>query len=153
MAAEWYAPEGLRFECTECGACCTGPPGYVQINQQEAEAIAAKLGVPVDTVWNQYTREDPTGRSLKETRSPEGWDCIFLDRESVPGKALCSVYEARPLQCRTFPWWPEHLRSPKTWARLARECEGVGRGDFVPVHHIRIERDRQLRRTPDVERM
>ena len=27
---EWYR-DGLRFECTRCGACCTGAPGYVWV--------------------------------------------------------------------------------------------------------------------------
>ncbi|MFM1805538.1 MAG: hypothetical protein RL136_2417, partial [Planctomycetota bacterium] len=26
--APWYA-EGLRFECTQCGNCCSGGPGAV----------------------------------------------------------------------------------------------------------------------------
>jgi Fe-S-cluster containining protein len=150
--AEWYAADGLQFECTECGACCTGPPGYVAVSDDEAEAIAARLGIDVDTFWGTYTRDDVNGPSLREQRSAYGWDCIFLDRTTVPGRAICSVYEARPLQCRTFPWWPEHLRSPKAWARLGRQCEGIGRGAFVPVEHIRIERDRQAARTPDVGR-
>ena len=27
----WYAEEGLAFECTGCGDCCTGAPGYVWV--------------------------------------------------------------------------------------------------------------------------
>jgi len=35
----WYKP-GLRFKCTECGACCTGAPGYVWISEKEIKAVA-----------------------------------------------------------------------------------------------------------------
>ena len=28
----WYS-EGLRFECTQCGACCSGEPGYVWVDE------------------------------------------------------------------------------------------------------------------------
>ena len=138
---EWYE-EGLRFECTCCGECCTGPPGFVLFTEEEAEAIAAELGVDVATFYEQYTHETSAGRSLTERETEHGFDCIFLDRESQPGIAVCSIYNTRPLQCRTFPWWPEHLRHPRDWSRLSRYCEGVGRGDFVPIEKIRIERKR-----------
>ena len=36
----WYA-EGLKFQCTGCGDCCTGAPGYVWVNQAEIDALAA----------------------------------------------------------------------------------------------------------------
>ena len=31
-------PRGLRFECTQCGDCCTGAPGYVWVNKAEISA-------------------------------------------------------------------------------------------------------------------
>jgi len=136
---EWYA-DGLRFECTMCGACCTGPPGYVKFRKDEAERMAAHIGVDVETFYKKYTRRTSHGRSLKEVRTEQGLDCVFLDRESVPGKAICSVHEARPSQCRTFPWWPENLKSRSAWERLARTCEGVDRGPVIPVEEIRVQR-------------
>ena len=42
--AEWYA-DGLRFSCTQCGNCCTGPPGAVWFNEDEGKAMADKVGV------------------------------------------------------------------------------------------------------------
>ena len=139
---EWYA-DGLRFECTMCGACCSGAPGYVLVSAAEGEAIAARLGISVEEFERRYTRKVAEGRSLTEVRTEHGLDCVFLDRASVPGKAVCSLYEARPLQCRTFPWWPENLRDRRSWERLGRHCEGVGRGAMVPVEAIRVDRDRQ----------
>ena len=47
---------------------------------------------------------------------------LFLDG------ARCTVYEARPSQCRTFPFWSENL-GPKGWtAEVRKDCEGLGRG-------------------------
>ena len=40
----------------------------------------------------------------------------------------CTIYEARPIPCRTFPFWPEHLDSPAAWRELAGDCPGVGSG-------------------------
>ena len=155
---EWYADGGasggggLRFECTMCGRCCTGPPGYVRYTHDEAVAMARVLGISLDEFEDRYTKIELEQRTLGEVESEHGLDCVFLDWESVPGKAVCKVYEARPLQCRTFPWWPQNLRSKRDWERLGRECEGVGRGDFVPIEHIRIERDKQASRDRSVGR-
>ena len=150
-AREWYA-DGLRFECTQCGACCTGPPGYVHFTDDEAEAMARELGVTTAEFLDRYTVDAPAGRSLAEVRTERGHDCVFLDRGSVPGKGVCRVYGARPLQCRTFPWWPSNLTSPKAWRSIGRQCEGVGRGAFVPVEEIRVQRRAQASRDSGVGR-
>jgi len=60
-----------------------------------------------------------------------GRSCPFLEG------TLCSVYEARPLQCRTFPFWPELLETEARWRRLARFCPGIGRGELVSLRAIR----------------
>lgn len=144
-ADDWFEP-GLRFECTQCGACCTGPEGYVRFSSVEAQAIARALGVSEDEFHRRFARRLPgVGWSLKETRTEHGLDCVFLDRESSPGKALCSIHAVRPMQCRTWPFWPENVRSARAWERAGRCCEGVGRGPVIPAAQIRIERDRTPR--------
>ncbi len=143
QATEWYA-DGLRFECTMCGACCTGAPGVVRYTPEEASRIARRLCVTVEEFTRRYTHAVGKGRrSLNEIETEHGFDCVFLDRASSPGKAICSLYEDRPLQCRTFPWWPENLRSRQEWRSVARACEGVGQGRLVPISEIRIQRGAQ----------
>ena len=139
-AAEWYA-DGLRFECTQCGNCCTGPPGYVWVDDEELAAIAAVLDLTPAQVKAQFTRPLGNHRSLTETRSEHGYDCVFLDRDSQPGKALCRVYRARPRQCRTWPFWPENVQHPRDWQRAARTCPGIDHGPLIPIESIRIQRD------------
>ena len=39
MKGEWYH-EGLRFECTQCGKCCSGAPGFVWVDDGEVAAMA-----------------------------------------------------------------------------------------------------------------
>lgn len=138
---EWYA-KGLRFECTQCGACCTGGPGYVAVSEDESRAIAKVLGIPLEDFLTKYTRKEGQGRSLREFKTQRGHDCVFLDFDAQ-GLAICKVYQARPLQCRTFPWWPENLKTEASWKRLTKTCEGIDRGNFVPIEHIRVQRDAQ----------
>lgn len=132
---------GLRFQCTLCGRCCTGPEGYVLVSDPEVDALSARLGItPADFVA-RYTRITAEGRSLTEKDSPSGRDCIFLDREAIPGRAICGVYQDRPAQCRTWPFWPSNLRSPRDWARASAICPGIGTGPLYTPAQIRIQRD------------
>lgn len=139
---EWYG-DGLRFQCTQCGNCCTGPPGAVWFNDDEAVAMARQLGIPVDEFRDTWARKLRDGWSLKETLTEHGWDCVFLDRESQPGRALCRLYGSRPRQCRTWPFWPENLETPEAWdaARRQTPCPGMGQGPLIPVEEIRISRE------------
>jgi uncharacterized protein len=131
---------GLRFACTMCGNCCTGPEGYVLFSDEEAATLAARLAIGVDEFLRDYTRETIMGRSLSEVSTPHGLDCIFLDR-SREGRAVCSVYEDRPAQCRTWPFWRTVVQSRQTWERTRRTCPGIDQGTLIPPERIRILRD------------
>jgi Fe-S-cluster containining protein len=140
--AEWYA-DGLRFQCTQCGNCCTGPPGVVWIEDDEADAIAGRLGLSAAVFRDRYMRRVNGRWSLKEHLTDFGYDCIFLDRNTVPGKTTCTVHAERPAQCRTWPFWPENLQSPEAWdaTKRATPCPGMDTGPLVPVESIRVQRD------------
>jgi len=140
--AEWYA-DGLRFGCTQCGNCCTGPTGYVWFNAEEGRAIAGQLGLEESAFYDTHARREGDGWSLRERKTSHGYDCTFLDRQSIPGKAVCSIYHTRPAQCRTWPFWPENLRSRSTWDSVKRNtpCPGMDAGRLVPIESIRIQRD------------
>lgn len=145
---EWFdQPEpgsgrpGLRFVCTMCGNCCSGPPGYVLVTDDEARAIADRLGLGADEFLERYTHMTSKGRSLNERETEHGLDCVFLDRDRVPGKAICGIYKDRPAQCRTWPFWKSNLSGPRAWARAGRTCPGIGSGALIPPERIRILRD------------
>jgi len=139
---EWYA-DGLRFHCTQCGNCCTGPPGAVWFTPDEGRRIADHLRLDLGTFLARYTRELDGRRSLRERKTEHGYDCIFLDRKTLPGRAVCGIYDARPTQCRTWPFWRSNLESPHAWqtARICTPCPGMNTGPLVPIDHIRIRRD------------
>jgi uncharacterized protein len=124
----WFK-DGLRFQCTQCGDCCTGAPGYVWVNKAEIEALAAKLEMPVPDFEKQYVRNVGARKSLVEY--PNG-DCVFFD--GIDRK--CTVYEARPRQCRTWPFWDSNVRTPEAWARTCEVCPGSGKGQLVTVDEI-----------------
>ena len=116
----WYA-NGLRFECTRCGNCCTGAPGSVRVTEEEVAALAARLELPDDSFRSRYTRVLPDGEtSLIELANH---DCVFWERDSG-----CQVYEDRPRQCRTWPFWRGNLASRAHWDSSAEGCPGMNQG-------------------------
>lgn len=128
--APWYA-RGLRFECTRCGRCCGGAPGFVWVTDEEIAALAKRHGTSEDDFRRSYTRQVAGhGVSLTET---EDYDCVFLDRD----QGLCTVYEDRPRQCRTYPFWGRALASPATWELEAEYCPGIHEGRRWPLTQIR----------------
>lgn len=124
----WYS-EGLRFECTGCGDCCTGAPGYVWVNQEEIRALASLVGVDLAEFESKYVRRAGNRRSLVEL---SGGDCVFFDNQT----RRCTVYEARPRQCRTWPFWESNLETPRTWRETCRACPGAGQGTLIPLEEI-----------------
>lgn len=129
----WYH-KGLKFQCTQCGDCCTGAPGYVWVNQEEIESLAAQIGeTDVEQFERLYVRTVGIRKSLKEF--PNG-DCVFFDDQT----RKCTVYGARPRQCRTWPFWESNLRTPEDWQRTCDVCPGSGRGKLYQIEHIEAQR-------------
>jgi uncharacterized protein len=109
--------EGLVFKCTGCGACCTGSPGYVWLSESDIDDFCKHLKLKRADFLKRYTRL--VGKRYSLLEDPKNFDCVFLD-----GKK-CTVYEARPRQCRTFPWWRDNIKTSCDWDETAQGCEGV----------------------------
>jgi uncharacterized protein len=128
MAKSFWS-EGLRFECQGTGNCCVsrGGYGYVYVTLEDRRALARKLGLTTSAFTRRHCRRTGGHFHLKDLKGP----CTFLDGKS------CSVYEARPTQCRTWPVWPENMNA-RTWTReVAAFCPGVGKGKLFTPEAIR----------------
>lgn len=142
----WYQ-EGLRFECTQCGNCCSGPSGWVEFTPGELQRMAAHLEVLPYQFLQRFAHRQKGRWSLNEVQNGEHLDCVFLRRDPETGKALCSIYAVRPMQCRTWPFWRSNLRSRAAWAEAAQQCPGMaagqeGRGEVHSLDHILHQRHR-----------
>lgn len=131
----WYS-DGLRFECSQCGHCCTGEPGYVWVNDEEVAAIAQAIGEPIDEFLAMRTRKAKGQRTLREKANG---DCVFWDTRKG-----CTVYAVRPRQCRTWPFWESNVETPEDWANTTRICPGSGEGKLIGVDEI-LERIRTIK--------
>lgn len=126
-SAWWH--EGVRFACQGSGRCCVsrGNVGYVYLTLEDRRRLAAALGLSYREFTRTYCTKTDGLFHLRDT----GPDCRFLvDRR-------CSVYEARPTQCRTWPFWPENMPA-RAWSAVAEFCPGVGKGRLVPREEIEV---------------
>ena len=96
--------------------------------------MAAALGFDeVEQFEKKYVRQIGVRKSLVEF--PNG-DCVFFDN----GTRKCAVYEYRPRQCRTWPFWNSNLRSPETWQETCEHCPGSGVGKLYSLEEIEENR-------------
>ena len=139
----WYA-KGLSFECTQCGHCCSGSPGYVWLTIEDMERMAEHMGLGFDDFTRTHVRRVGSRYSLVEKAN---YDCVFLTRDER-GRAGCRMYEVRPMQCRTWPFWDDNLKSPAAWERAEGNCPGM-RDAKAPVYELaHIEKCRQHPESP-----
>jgi len=105
--------------CNTCqGRCCTGESGYIYVTKSEIEKIAELLGLDVREFVSKYLFKKMYKYSIKEIEYNNSFECIFYDRESNG----CKIYEARPTQCRTFPFWDYYKTRVE---ELKLECPGI----------------------------
>lgn len=143
----WYA-DGLSFTCTQCGNCCTGGPGYVWISDIEIDRFCASLKMDRLAFLKKYCRLINGKVSLKERRNLRNeYDCVFLkeleinEAGRIRKQRVCTAYELRPLQCRTWPFWDGLLASQKTWDQASRGCPGMNQGKTYSLKQIVALRD------------
>jgi Fe-S-cluster containining protein len=126
-AEPWYQT-GLRFRCTQCGHCCTGAPGFVWVTAEEIQQIATLRNEPRHEVEQLYVRPVGKRQSLREKANG---DCIFYDRAEG-----CTIYPARPAQCRTWPFWESNVSTPEAWQETCEVCPGSGQGELISAEAI-----------------
>lgn len=125
----------MRFKCTGCGHCCSGAPGYVWVSEEEIVAIAESLRMKPEEFVRRFVRLVGDRLSLIEVAKEGQYNCVFLEGNR------CRIYEKRPRQCRTFPWWSQNLESQKAWEAAARECEGINHSEAPIISLEEIQKN------------
>ena len=82
------------FQCQHCSACCR-QPGFVYLKEEDVERLAAYLEMDIYQFTGTHCLlMDRQHLALK--KNPDE-TCLFLEPTG------CTVYAARPTQCRDFP--------------------------------------------------
>jgi uncharacterized protein len=123
--------DGLRFSCTRCNRCCRFDSGYVWLSRADIRGLGELLGLDARQVLDEYCRVvDIGGFRQVSLREQANKDCVFWRDGS------CSVYGARPLQCRSFPFWAHQLVDRSAWDRVELECPGANTGALHSAEEI-----------------
>ncbi len=123
-----FYKNGIRFKCQDCGGCCLsrGQYAYVYLTAYDRKRLSDILRISTREFTASYTDNTDGYLHLKDPDK----DCMFLQ------DGRCSVYEARPRQCRSWPFWPENMKK-KVWEKeIASYCKGVGKGRMYSGEEI-----------------
>ena len=105
--------------CQNCsGRCCVGESGYIRVSPEEISTIALKLSMSKEEFINKYLLKIRYRFTIKEIAYEGGYGCVFFDME----KKMCRIYDVRPSQCRTFPFW-EYFK--ENIDEVVTECPGI----------------------------
>jgi len=109
----------IGFRCRRCGDCCRGEENSVALFPFEIRKIMVEAG---GEGWLEVAEPPPEGEwdsegnfhTLEWRLAKAGRDCKYHSEEG------CRIYEARPLLCKTYPFYLEDGRL--RWS----ECRGLG---------------------------
>lgn len=147
----------IPFSCTGCGKCCQ-TIGSVYLSPDDVAQASKHLNLSPQQFIRTYashtiqnavkgavttTKDAATTSSsattpwvvLRDSTNKEdaaaGASCIFLDTDTNQ----CQIYEARPAQCRTYPFWPSIVASVQDWNDECRRKGGDSDGPSYGAHN------------------
>ena len=89
------------------------------------------LGLSPRAVLDRYCKVVELGGFRQISLAEQSnMDCVFW----VDG--ACSIYEHRPVQCRSFPFWAPYLGNRNDWDALELTCPGVNIGELHSAEEI-----------------
>ncbi len=113
---------GLSFSCTQCSGCCRHEPGFVFLSENDLQKMTTRLKLTKKKFIKTYCSvADLMGVKRLTLIEKSNNDCIFWDKG-------CTIYEDRPLQCKSYPFWAHNLINQETWDTVKKSCPGTGHG-------------------------
>ena len=106
---EPFYKAGLNFGCQRCSFCCGHSPGFVYLSRRDLTALCDFFKLSVKEFVEKYCRwaDYYYGTKVLALQEQKNYDCILWN-------SGCTAYEARPIQCSTYPFWSWMLEDRKT---------------------------------------
>ena len=124
-----------RFSCVPgCTQCCRRP-GNLTLTREDVVRIAQYMKMSIRRFEKTYT-ERVDGRSNVKLEGPEA-ACPFLGGDENNG--WCQIHDVKPLQCKTYPFWPHIAEDEDRWKREAERCPGIGQGPVISKKLVQIQ--------------
>lgn len=122
----YFFEQGIYFKCQKCGLCCSGTPGVIRVTLEEISQISDYIKISSDELLRSYLYPYQNRYSIRER---EDGACYFYENG-------CRIYPVRPVQCKTYPFWFNNLRSEKNWQKAIKACPGIGKGVLYSKEQI-----------------
>ena len=128
---EPFYKNGLKFTCKRCSFCCGHSPGFVYLSKSDLERLCAYFKMTAPDFAQKYCRwaNYYHGTTVLALQEQKNYDCILW-------KDGCTAYQARPLQCSTYPFWSWMVQDKATWDEVAKDCPGMNSGQLWPKDYI-----------------
>lgn len=117
-------PVGIRFACSKCGLCCGDTDKktrHILLLKKDAERIAAHIQKPIETFATKNTGQAPYVFQMQ--KDPKTGKCLFLKENQ------CTIYLARPLICRFYPFELTVNPDGNYVFRETKECPAISSPD------------------------
>ncbi len=125
----------LKFSCQRCSSCCRINPGFVYLSLCDLTNLCNYFKLDSITFIEKYCRwvSSNDGDYYLCLLEKENNDCIFW------AEGGCKVYQVRPVQCSTFPFWSYYLESTQRWNECSKLCPGINKGNLHYAEEIAAE--------------
>ena len=90
----------VAYNCSKCpGYCCSYP--VIPLNSRDVKRLARHFGLSFEAARVKFTKVDGDEPYAMRRKADEhfGRICRFFDTD----KRCCTIYEARPEICRSYP--------------------------------------------------
>jgi uncharacterized protein len=109
------------FKCQRCSICCRIDPGTIFLTKEDSIRISKFLDLELEVFFKTYCYNIIKGsKRLVSIKEKPNYDCIFWENG-------CTIYKARPIQCRTYPYWPSVVKSRYSWDEESKRCCGINK--------------------------
>jgi Fe-S-cluster containining protein len=134
MCEQTFYQNGLKFSCTRCQSCCGKTPGMVYLSERDLTSLCVWFKLEKDEFIHQYCRWVPYygGKEALSLKEKKNYDCIFWDNG-------CTAYNARPIQCSTYPFWTWILKDKESWNNEESSCPGINKGELHSSDEINYQ--------------
>ena len=123
--------KGIRFKCQGSSNCCVsrGEYGFVYLSNKDIKRLCLFTNLETNDFIKMYCDKTDGFTHFKEKF--KNGNCVFLKDKK------CSIYKARPTQCRTWPFWSENLNKKKWNDEISKFCPGIGKGKIISKKKIK----------------
>jgi hypothetical protein len=124
-------PTAVRFQCIKCGICCGDTKEktrHILLLKTEAEQIATTTSQQTSKFTIKINNKAPYTYKMKKTKNGK---CIFLKNNR------CTIYTARPLICRFYPFELKTAHRGKHTFLYTTECPGINKGPMLSKNYFR----------------